>query len=178
MQAQSAVSAQSMRPTAANSAVVSQMQQTAQILHCSLEIDQIRKSIMFIERLMNQTSAPVLEKMLAFTSARQELISENIANVDTPGYLHKDLDLKQFQASLQKYVEHRDLSGALPSAFGEPAMEEAHPIKGMLLHDGNNRSMESLQSDMAKNGLMHNMIVELLRKQYMQMEMALKEKVS
>ena len=133
---------------------------------------------MFVEQLLNQTSAPVLEKMLEFTSARQELISANIANVDTPGYLQKDFDLKQFQASLQKYVDRRDLSGQLPAAFSEPAMLETHPIKGMLLHDGNNRSMETLQSDMAKNGLMHNMIIELLRKQYMQMEMALKEKVS
>ena len=133
---------------------------------------------MFIERLMNLTSAPVLEKMLEFTSARQELIAENIGNVDTTGYLQKDLDLKQFQQSLQKYVDHRDLSGQLPAGFGEPTMQEIHPIKGMLLHDGNNRSMEALQSDMAKNGIMHNMIVELLRKQYMQMEMALKEKVS
>jgi flagellar basal body rod protein FlgB len=32
-------------------------------------------------------------------------------------------------------------------------------------------------SDFAKNALMHNMAVEMLRKQYSMMEMALKERV-
>ena len=132
---------------------------------------------MFIERLTNQTSAPILEKMLQFTSKRQELITENIANVDTPGYLQKDLDLRGFQGSLQEYARIRDRSGPLAVGMHDQEMEVKNPAIGMLLHDGNNRSMEMLQSDMAKNGLMHNMLIELLRKQYSQMEMALKERV-
>ena len=49
---------------------------------------------------------------------------------------------------------------------------------GILSYDGNNRSMESLMSDISKNGILHNMIIELLRKQFQQMDMALKERVS
>ena len=56
--------------------------------------------------------------------------------------------------------------------------EVEHPTNGILSHDGNNRSMESLMSDQAKNGMLHNMIIELLRKQFQQMDMALKERVS
>ena len=36
----------------------------------------------------------------------------------------------------------------------------------MLFHDGDNRSMEQLMSDQAKNALMHNLVIELLRKQF------------
>ena len=37
--------------------------------------------------------------------------------------------------------------------------------------------MEQLMSDQAKNALLHNMAIELLRKQFSTMEMALKERV-
>jgi flagellar basal body rod protein FlgB len=48
----------------------------------------------------------------------------------------------------------------------------------MLFHDGANRSMEQLESDQAKNALMHNVAIELLRQQFQTMELALKERVS
>lgn len=131
---------------------------------------------MFLERLMNQTSAPLLERVLDFTAARQKLIAENIANVDTPGYLQKDLDVERFNAMLRDRVERADAGGS-PTGFDDVDAELRHPTDNILFHDGNNRSMEQLNSDMAKNGLLHNMVVELLRKQYQQMDMALKEKV-
>jgi flagellar basal-body rod protein FlgB len=46
----------------------------------------------------------------------------------------------------------------------------------VLFHDGNNRSMEQLMSDQAKNALMHNLAVELLRRQFATLNMALTEK--
>jgi flagellar basal body rod protein FlgB len=33
-------------------------------------------------------------------------------------------------------------------------------------------------SDQAKNAMMHNMVIEMLRKQYQQLDMALKERVT
>jgi hypothetical protein len=36
--------------------------------------------------------------------------------------------------------------------------------------------MEQLMSDQAKNALMHNFVIELLRKQFQTMEMALKDR--
>ena len=46
----------------------------------------------------------------------------------------------------------------------------------MLFYDGQARSMEQLMSDQAKNAMMHNLAIELLRKQYQAMEMALKDR--
>jgi flagellar basal body rod protein FlgB len=37
--------------------------------------------------------------------------------------------------------------------------------------------MEQLASDQAKNGLLYTMAIEILKKQFSQMEMALKERV-
>ena len=66
---------------------------------------------MFLERLLNQGSAPVLEQMLRFTDARHKLLAENIANVDTPGYRQKDLPLDNFQAALREQIADRSVSG-------------------------------------------------------------------
>jgi flagellar basal-body rod protein FlgB len=133
---------------------------------------------MFLERLMNQTNSPLLEQMLQFTEARHRLIAENMANVDTAGYQQKDLDVAKFQAMLRDRAATRDRAAPGTVGFDEVAAEVENPARGILSHDGNNRSMESLASDQAKNAMMHNLVVELLRKQYQQMEMALKEKVT
>jgi flagellar basal-body rod protein FlgB len=132
---------------------------------------------MFIERLMNQTNAPLLEQVLQFTAARHRLITENIANVDTPGYVQKDLDVRRFQGMLRQRVEQGDRVAPGAMGFDDVMGEVEHPTRGILFHDGNNRSMEQLASDQAKNAMLHNLVIELLRKQFAQMDMALKEKV-
>ena len=134
---------------------------------------------MFIERLLDQGSAPLLEQTLRFTAARQSLIAENIVNVDTPGYRQKDLSVDKFRAMMRRRVEGRRDAGPGDArvGFDDVAAELETPQRGILFHDGNNRSMEHLMSDMAKNAMMHNLCVELLRKQFQALELALKERV-
>ena len=128
------------------------------------------------ERLMNQSSAPVLEKMLQFTSARHKLIAENVINISTPNYRQKDLSLEKFQEMLGDRIAQRDRAGPGETSFGDISAELEEPERGILFHDGSNRSMEQLMSDQAKNALMHNFIIELLRKQFATMELALKDR--
>ncbi len=129
-----------------------------------------------LDRLLNQSSAPVLEKMLHFTAARHKLIAENVANISTPNYRQKDLLLEKFQQLLGERVDRRDNSGLGATSFDDISAEMEEPERGILFHDGANRSMEQLMSDQAKNALMHNAIIELLRKQFQTMEMALKDR--
>jgi flagellar basal-body rod protein FlgB len=137
---------------------------------------------MFIDRLLNQGNAPLLEQMLRFTAARHRLIAENVVNVDTPNYVQRDLSLEKFQALMRERVEtRREAGGAAvgePVSFDNVAAQLAKPAGGILFHDGNNRSMEQLMADQAKNAMMHNLAVELLRKQFQAMEMALKERIA
>lgn len=131
---------------------------------------------MFIERLLNTGSAPVLEQTIRFSAARHRLITENIANIDTPGYRYKDLSVKKFQRLLADRIERRNSGGS--AGFDDVAMQVENPTAGILFHDGNNRSVEQLATDLAKNAMMHNMAIELLRKQFQQMEMALRERIA
>ena len=132
---------------------------------------------MFIERLLNQGNAPLLERVLHFTSNRQRLIGENVVNLDTPGYRQKDLSVERFQAMLRRLVDERTAAAPGSIGFKDIDAELERPTAGILAHDGNNRSVEQLMSDQAKNALMHNLVVELLRKQYASLENALKERI-
>ena len=130
---------------------------------------------MFIERLLSQGNQPVIEASVRFAAARHRLLAENIANVDTPNYLQRDLDVQKFQSMLQDRVETRRATRDPSVRFDDLGTEEQIETAGVLFHDGNNRSMEQLMSDSAKNALFHNMMLELLRKQFSSIEMALKE---
>lgn len=132
---------------------------------------------MFVERLLNQGNAPLLERVVNFTSARQRLIGENIANLSTPGYRQKDMSVAKFQSMLRQRYETKASSPPGSVGFSDIDAEIERPKKGLLFHDGNNRSVEELMTENAKNALMHNLTIELLRKQYASMESALKERV-
>lgn len=132
---------------------------------------------MFIDRLLNQGNAPLLEQMVKFTQTRHRVLAENVVNISTPNYQQKDLSLDKFQQLLSQRVDQREQSAPGAVGFDDLKSEIDHPRNGILFHDGNNRSMEQLMSDQAKNALMHNMFVEILRKQFSSIEMALKERV-
>jgi flagellar basal-body rod protein FlgB len=132
---------------------------------------------MFIERLLNQDNAPLLEQVLKFSAARHKLIAENVVNISTPNYRQKDLSVGKFQAMLRERAEVKAASAPGSVGFSDIGAEVQQPNNGILFHDGTNRSVEQLVSDQAKNAMMHNLVVELLRKQYSALEMALKERV-
>jgi flagellar basal-body rod protein FlgB len=132
---------------------------------------------MFIERLLNQGNAPLLEQMLKFTAARHRLIAENVVNASTPNYRQKDLSLDKFQDMLRDRVRVKNVSAPGAVGFSDIEAELETPTRGILFHDGGNRSMEQLVTDQAKNAMMHNLVVELLRKQYGALESALQERV-
>jgi flagellar basal-body rod protein FlgB len=133
---------------------------------------------MVLDRLFNQGPMPVLEQQLQFTDARQQVLAEDIANVDTPGYQQKDMSVDDFQAMLRNKVAQQESSSPGAVKFDDIQEEVENPTTGILFHDGNNRSMEQLMSDNAKNAMMHNMAVELLRQQYQTLQLAIKERVS
>lgn len=133
---------------------------------------------MFIERLLNQGNAPLIEQAVRFSAARHQLLSENVANIDTDGYVQRDLSVDAFQRQLQERIEQRRDMPPGTATFRD-IMPEAEPVRdNILFHDRQNRSMEQLMADGAKNAMYHNMMVELLRKQIGSIENALKERVA
>jgi flagellar basal-body rod protein FlgB len=130
---------------------------------------------MFVDRMLNQGPSPVLEQMLQFTDSRAELLGEDVVNASTPGYIQKDLSVGEFQKALAAKVDEAETAGPGSVDFTDISMDETNP-RSLLFQDGNNRSMEQLMTDQAKNALMHNLAVELLRRQYATLSMAIMEK--
>ena len=132
---------------------------------------------MVLDRLLNQGPTPLLEQELQFTDARAQVIADNVANADTPGYQQKDLSVDAFQTMLREKVSEQATAPPGSVRFDDIKEEIDNPTSGILFHDGNNRSMEQMMTEQAKNALMHNLVVELLRQQYQTMQTALKERL-
>ena len=133
---------------------------------------------MFIDRLLNQGATPLVERMVQFTAARAEVLSENVVNASTPNYVQKDLSLPAFQQMLQERRQKRDASAPGSVGFDDLKGELLNPRRGVLFHDRNNRSMEQLSTDQASNALRHNMFTEMLKRQYDTFNTVLRERVA
>ncbi|HEX8340848.1 MAG TPA: hypothetical protein VF624_08065 [Tepidisphaeraceae bacterium] len=133
---------------------------------------------MFIDRLLNQTNAPLLEQMVRFTEQRAKLLGENIVNASTPNYQQKDLSLAEFQQQLSEQVDRRREASPGQVTIDPVTPEPQETSPNIMFHDRNNRSIESLMSDNASNAMLHNLMTELLRKQFTSIQDALKERVT
>ncbi|MEM8874953.1 MAG: hypothetical protein AAGD32_11945 [Planctomycetota bacterium] len=127
----------------------------------------------FLDTILNSTPAPVVGRSMRFAGLRQALLTENVANATTPGYKQRDMDVNAFRASLAKSLDERDRGGRLDLSGVDESL--TFETGGITFHDGNNRSMEQLMTESAKNALQHNALAELLRKQYSQLRSALRE---
>jgi len=137
-----------------------------------------------LERLIGSGTTAALEQMAALTEARQKLLAENIANVDTPGYRRKRLDLSEFQEALAEALERHRQGGPMPLATTSQVQRDergrmilrpaVEPAENVTFHDGSNSRIERDMTEMSKNLLLHQVAVELLRRQYQMLEMAIR----
>jgi len=129
---------------------------------------------MFIDHLLNEGATPFLEQTIRFTAARHKYLAEDVVNISTPNFKPRDLSLEKFQQMLAQHAAIADRSGPGAVDFSDIQNVPIESHHGILFHDGQQRSMEQLMSDQAKNALMHNVAIELLRHQFQIMQMALK----
>ena len=128
-----------------------------------------------IDRLFNDANLPLLEKMTRFAAARERVLAHDIVNLSTPNFTPKDMSLDKFHDILQKQVQNKTTDTADAAKEVEDALQPDEAGGNILFHDRNNRSVEQLMNDQANNALMHNMMIELMRKQFAQIQEAAKE---
>jgi len=98
--------------------------------------------------------------MMDLISQRQRALGSNIANVDTPGYVRRDIDFSQYLGSMNSPIETK-LSTALgPSGVIEDRREEEIDIAQEL-------------SEMQKNSLMYTMATRRMSNIITQMKTAI-----
>ena len=135
-------------------------------------------------------SMPVLERMVEFTGARQELIAHNIANLSTPYFKPTDLDPVKFQSQLRDAMDQRSRKpNAMRRSLELGSTDQVRVSRGriqfrpqrknenILFHDQNNRDMERTMQDLVENAMAHRTSVELLKSQFDLLRTAIRERV-
>lgn len=103
----------------------------------------------------------LLSRFLDVTAFRQEIVSANLANIDTPKYRTRDVD---FQSAMQQASAGQDL---------KPVTRE---VPGLLERpDGNNVSLDREALLMAKTQLQFRTGAQLLRTEFRRIQMAIQE---
>jgi len=114
----------------------------------------------FVDTPMIQT----LTRALDLSALRQRVVSENIANIDTPGYQTRDID---FTAEFQRALNQDESDAA-----SQPVA--VHTLRGLEQRpDGNNVSIDRESMLMAQNQLQFQTGVAVLRSEFSRLQMAI-----
>lgn len=133
-----------------------------------------------IEKLYQ--GSKLLEKSLSASWARNDTISQNIANVDTPNYNRKDIAFEQY---LNDSLDRNNLEGTVTDKRHiaintkdidkiQPSVTEDDSDTNMRI-DGNNVDIDSEMAYMAKNTIQYNTLVQLINSNYSKIKSVIAE---
>jgi flagellar basal-body rod protein FlgB len=112
--------------------------------------------------LLNTPMMALLSRALDLTAQRQTLVSQNIANIDTPRYHARDIDFGQeLQRAMAAGTENEDA----PFAREVPGLIERP--------DGNNVSIDRESLLMAQNQLQFQTEVAVLKSEFNRVQSAI-----
>ncbi len=111
----------------------------------------------------------VLKKRMNYIENRQEVLSENIANADTPKYRARDLkpfNFKELMRSQAMYVSPTGTNpkhiGTEPARMREYASDNPKPYETTI--DGNQVVLEEQMTKMSESQVDHQLTTELYKK--------------
>ena len=110
---------------------------------------------------LDTPTVQALTRYLDVVAFRQGVVSQNVANIDTPGYRTRDVN---FRRELERAVSGSDVT---PSVQDVPGLLERP--------DGNNVSLEREGLLMAETQLQFRTGVQLLRAEFRRIQSAIQE---
>ncbi len=125
--------------------------------------------------IFGSTSLALLQQSLNATYQKIQVNTENIANVDTPGYKAKYVT---FEEELQRKLS--DLSdGAKPSEVREAILSTQPQINVTTETerlDGNSVQLDAEEVELARNQLQYQYLTRLITDQYSRLQMAIESR--
>lgn len=137
---------------------------------------------MEITGLFNQTIS-ILEKSADLRVQRHNLISANIANIDTPHYQSFDImveeEIKKMTDPVDSMPMVRTVSGHLPIESGPAASTGATPTAERakavsLRQDGNTVDLDREMTKLGRNQLLYDAAMEILKRKFEGLQTAIK----
>lgn len=105
---------------------------------------------MAVNQIIYDDSTIIASKMLEFSSARSQVLANNLANASTPGYIRKELE---FHNSLAEQLESGDISNVTSAkASVVEDLSEAPRV------DGNNITVATEMNQMMQNSALSNLL--------------------
>ncbi|WP_010249086.1 flagellar basal body rod protein FlgB [Acetivibrio cellulolyticus] len=125
----------------------------------------------------------VLEKSLDATATRNEVIAQNIANVDTPGYKRKTVSFEeQLSDAISKNSSfkgrrtdprHIAIGGSSADEVKINVSEDKSSLDMRL--DGNNVDIENEMAQMAENNIRYEVLIQRISGSFSRMKSVIKE---
>jgi flagellar basal-body rod protein FlgB len=143
--------------------------------------------IQFGGGLFGSGSIPAIESVLRFTSQRQLVLLNNVANWNTPGFKAQDLPETDFRKALSAAVARRETS-AQPLVFtgsrhirrapgGGFRMEPVAVETGAMRHDGNSVVIDQEQTKLLKNAMTAQVFNRMLAQKFRMLRSAISGRV-
>jgi flagellar basal-body rod protein FlgB len=119
----------------------------------------------------------MISQQLRWLGQRQDVLAQNVANADTPGYQARDLEPIAFGDALRQATAVRPAitqAGHLPGLPTDPpAAETKALVPWEVSPDGNGVVLEQQMTALAETQANHQMATELYRKQIAMLKTAL-----
>ena len=128
-----------------------------------------------LDSILNPTAVPLLEQAAKFNERRHEVLVGNVANIDTPHYQRRDLDVESFEDALKSAIASRQSTPARrylppPQPVAEQfdatlfAAREPDAVN-VTFHDGSEKSIESEIANLTRTSLQQRFTVEVMAAQ-------------
>ena len=100
--------------------------------------------------LGEENTLSVLSKMMELSTRKHQVIANNIANANTPGYIRRDLN---FEDEMSRIINSQDWKG-LREMDGEVSLDETNTPR----NDGNNVNLTQEMNEMSQNGVLYDLV--------------------
>lgn len=131
-----------------------------------------------IDKLTGKTN--ILEKSLNASWYRNEVISQNIANIDTPNYKRKEVAFEEYMSDYNNSIEGKRtderhmIIGKRNYNNVEPVMKVDNEKLEMRI-DGNNVDIDNEMALMAQNSLKYNVLIDRISSKFNSIRNVIKE---
>ncbi len=112
-----------------------------------------------------------IERGLDAAWLRNNVISQNIANVDTPGYKRKVVQFEEFLSSEMKTGR---ISHGRSGLSGDGIRIIEDPAESSYRSDGNNVDIENEMALLAANSLRYNTLIQRINGDFQKLKMVIK----
>ena len=131
------------------------------------------------ERIFGQTSLNVLEKALQGSSLRHQVISNNLSNVNTPGFKRSEVSFEEQLATASQNLNSTGISRTHEKHLAHSSLSTTPRIVNItntsLRTDGNNVDVDAEMASMTKNNIFYNAVAQKISGYFSNLKTAINE---